>query len=297
IIMEPYDYVSALPSKGLRKGLLDALNSWYCLPEKPLAAIEKIVDIEDGSSERRGKPASHIIFGASKTINSADFMMITCLEKVSLLENKACLAAYIEEMKEIYVGQGLDLHWTHHSTPPTKDQYFLSIKQKTGGLLRLMARLMHACSIDTRSSSAIATDASDSLAKINQLMIMIGRYFQIRDDYKDVVSAKDDIVSGIQADLDQGNFILPLLHLLSQQKTIHSTQLLSLIQAREEVKGMSLAMKGHILDMLENAGSLEYTRKALEKLYEEILGKLKDIESDFRGENAELRHILAKIKL
>lgn len=108
-------------------------------------------------------------------------------------------------MKDIYIGQALDLHWTYLSTPPTEQQYFRSIEQsvypqltvswmssnafaETGGLLRLKARLVQSkySSLPDTSINPTIVDLSED---INNLMILIGRYYQIGDDYKDVTSA------------------------------------------------------------------------------------------------------------
>lgn len=113
-----------------------------------------------------------------------------------------------DEVKDIYVGQALDLHWTYLSTPPTEEQYFQSIEQstysksifsrlssnalaETGGLLRLKAKLVQGnySSLPAISINPTIMDLSED---INNLMILIGRYYQIRDDYKDIISAKVD---------------------------------------------------------------------------------------------------------
>lgn len=59
-----------------------------------VADFQRLDDVEDGSEVRRGKPATHIVFGPSQTTNSAGYMMMVCLENVLSLNNKGCLDAY-----------------------------------------------------------------------------------------------------------------------------------------------------------------------------------------------------------
>jgi ophiobolin F synthase len=54
----------------------------------------------------------------------------------------------------------------------------MMVDNKTGGLFRLMARLMEA-----ESPSPITTP------HLSRLLTLIGRYYQIRDDYMNLTSA------------------------------------------------------------------------------------------------------------
>lgn len=70
-----------------------------------------------------------------------------------------------------------------------------------------------------------------------------------------------------------------------------------MLQARKETQGMSPIMKYHILDMLEKAGSLDYTKKLLEALHGDILDKLTTIEKHTEIENVLMRELLDKIRV
>ncbi|KAE8446357.1 hypothetical protein EG329_012106 [Mollisiaceae sp. DMI_Dod_QoI] len=306
IILEPYHYVSSLPAGGLRNALIDALGSWYSVPDTQLSIIGDIItishnvslmldDIQDGTLERRGSPAAHVVFGTSQTINSATYMIFVCFEKVRSLDNKECLDVFIEEMKITHMGQGLDLYWTHHCKSPTEEAYLSQAEQKTGGLLRLLAKMMHACSKNLPTT--ILTPSNPALA--TRLMSLLGRYYQVHDDYRDLIAAKqtESQQRTDPSDLDQGNFTLPLLHLLSVQETQNETQLLNMLQARKENKGMSAAMKSHLLQLLDKAGSLEYTKAALRDLQEEIMTELEEVERLFGRKNWILRLLLMRLKI
>jgi geranylgeranyl pyrophosphate synthase len=101
----------------------------------------------------------------------------------------------IDEMQSLYEGQSLDLHWTYNSVCPSIPEYLkmvdksmLSVSRadpvfeltvlETGGLFRLLCRLMIAC-------STVGFDKD-----INDLTVLFGRLFQIRDDYQNLMSVE-----------------------------------------------------------------------------------------------------------
>jgi geranylgeranyl pyrophosphate synthase len=107
----------------------------------------------------------------------------------------------------------------------------------------------------------------------------------------------DNTQSAPQCDLDQGNFTLPVIHFLAQERGRRTTRLLSMLQARKEKNGMSPAMKNHVLDLLEKSGSLEYTSQVLKNMYQEILDTLSEVEAAYGRENRSLRKLLEMLKL
>ena len=109
-----------MPSKGIRNSAIDALDAWYHVPEKSLITIREIIsmlhscslmyisflcllssaeltahllfrldDIEDNSPLRRGFPATHMVFGVSQTINSANLLLIKALRAAESLSPAA----------------------------------------------------------------------------------------------------------------------------------------------------------------------------------------------------------------
>lgn len=75
-------------------------------------------------------------------------------------------------------GQSLDLYWRFQETCPSMDDYLVMIDNKTGGFFRFVLRCM-------------ATEAPvppSSLDKLIYLTTLFGRYYQIRDDYQNLMS-------------------------------------------------------------------------------------------------------------
>lgn len=68
-----------------------------------------------------------------------------------------------------------------------------------------------------------------------------------------------------------------------------------MLQARKVNNAMPPIMKLHILDMLEKAGSLDYTKKVLEALHKDIMGQVAEIEAKTGIENVLLRELMEKL--
>ena len=161
------------------------------------------------------------------------------------------------------------------------------IDKKTGGLFRLLARLMLAAtpkSCDRQLASSIET-----------LVSLIGSQFQIRDDYQNLQSAEYADQKGFCEDLDEGKFSFPLIHALSCKS--REGRLRELLRQRQASEGLSHAVKVLILVELEEAGSLGYTKGVLERTQEQIYGRLDRLERDTSSENWILRALLQKLEI
>ncbi|KAL4935889.1 hypothetical protein BDV06DRAFT_228397 [Aspergillus oleicola] len=293
VLQAPYRYITTLPSKGLREQAIDALNIWLRVPTEKLDIIKSITtilhnaslmldDLEDGSELRRGRPSTHTIFGLAQTINSANYQLIHALQKVHKLGDPQSLVVFIEELHNLYVGQSMDLYWTSNLICPSVNQYFQMIEHKTGGLFRLFSRLMA-----LHSTSPVQEDFVEFS---NQL----GRYFQTRDDYQNLVSAEYTKQKGFCEDLEEGKFSLPLIHLL---QTMPNNYVLKNVWTQRRVTSTAThAQKEMILELMKKAGSLNFTLDTLGVLYDDMEKSIDKLERKFGAENFQLRLILELLR-
>ncbi|TGO38461.1 hypothetical protein BHYA_0074g00090 [Botrytis hyacinthi] len=300
IVLEPYKYIASLPASNSRNALLDAVNCWYFVPHESLEIIRHVIgiihntslildDIEDNSPTRRGCPSAHEVFGTSQAINSATYQYIKSLEFVMAL-SKESVNCFTHTLSQLHIGQSQDLHWTFHCKCPSLEEYFKQTEDKTGGLFRMAAGMMR----------AEATKNRDLDADI--LMRKLGKYYQLRDDYNDLVPSTKGDEKNLDAaynDLDQGSFTLPIIHALGKESENGDAKLLNILRSRKwNERKMSLEMKKLAITEMENMGSFTYAKAVLNDLHLDIEHELGMLEKRAgSGENWVLRLMLYRLKV
>jgi geranylgeranyl diphosphate synthase, type III len=143
--------------------------------DKCILTAARIDDIQDDSKLRRGEPVAHLVFGAAQTINSANYTYFQAMEELYKLKKPACaIRIFMEEMLNLHRGQGMDIFWRDTLTTPTEEEYLKMVSNKTGGLFRLALRMM----------MTVSSTQHDVLP----ISEIIGRLFQIQDDYRNLCS-------------------------------------------------------------------------------------------------------------
>ncbi|OLN98000.1 Ophiobolin F synthase 2 [Colletotrichum chlorophyti] len=293
-INEPIDYVSGMPSKGVRSSLIDAMNQWCQVPSTQLAVVQRVIDllhnsslilddIQDNSPMRRGKTATHLIFGDAQSINSATYLYVRVVQEVHATGNAALMTVLLEELDDLHVGQSWDLYWKYNLKWPTEDEYFSMIDLKTGGLFRMLVRMMQALS--PRSGTEFVCDA---------LVSMVSRFFQVRDDYLNLNSREYSNQKGWCEDLDEGKFSYLIIHCLENSPKFRD-RIMGLFRQRTGCSGpMPSVGKVQIIEYLQDAGSFDACWELLNKLEDEIEGEIKRLETVTGEENPQM-HLLLKL--
>lgn len=102
VVRAPALYVESMPGKKIRDKAAHALNIWLQATEGSLGQIRKVIsllhnaslildDVEDGSISRRGRPATHMVFGIPQAINSAGYQINTAMVEVLKLGDAQCI--------------------------------------------------------------------------------------------------------------------------------------------------------------------------------------------------------------
>lgn len=296
VVTAPFEYCASLPSKNVRSALVDAFSIWLPTPLPTLEQIKAIGhllhnasllldDVQDGSALRRGKPAAHTVFGMPETINSANFAILDAMEKVFELKPPS-FAMWSGQMRKLYLGQGKDLNWTRQKFCPTESEYLEMVDGKTGGLFHLLVGLLRCNS--SAKPEGLAND------QIKDILTNLGRHFQIRDDYKNLVSSVYGSQKGFCEDFDEGKYSYPVVWALNQ--TEHDVSILRSILANSTKDGSSAnELKQLALDQLTSFRSLEKTEETLRQLHAEILAQINQIEAQLGSKNWILRLLVKKL--
>jgi len=283
-LLESFTYTVGLGGKQVRSALVDGFNIWLKLDQDQISKVKEIGealhtaslmidDIEDNTLVRRGEPAAFVKFGLPLTINAANMVYFLALEKVMPLKNERAVQIFSTEMVNLHKGQGMDIYWREKIECPTLNQYRRTISNKTGGLFRLIIGTMQAL---------VGNKDEDILTLVEKL----GLYFQIRDDYINLVSEEYMKTRGTFGDdLTEGKFSLPVIHAILFGKM--GDELKDILRKRTTDDDM----KRRAIKIMEESGSLDYTKKelaSLEKDIESLMSKL--------GENKAMEKIYGALK-
>ncbi|KAL4790963.1 isoprenoid synthase domain-containing protein [Aspergillus venezuelensis] len=294
-VLAPYEYLATLPSKNIRDMFIDALNIWLQVPRPTLSRIKKIItllhhaslmvdDIEDNSVLRRGKPSTHVLYGEAQTINSANHAFVNAFAEVQHLCHPSAPAVFVREVQNMHCGQALDLSWKYETYCPTVDEYMMMIDNKTGAMFRLCVQLMQG-------------ESSNPCKHIdpNHFVTQLGRYFQVRDDYQNLVSAEYTDQKGFCEDLDEGKISLPLIYTLSNPKSEAAGSVIKGILQNRSNDGLPVPVKKYILEQMEKAGALNDTLSLAREMQGTLIEELHRLEDAFGSKNPLVEMILRRL--
>lgn len=283
LLLEPMLYLLQVPGKNVRKKLLSSFNNWLKVDQEKVVQIGELVqmlhnasllldDIEDNSILRRGIPVAHKIYGTPSTINSANYVMFICLERVLELGHPDAVKVFCEQMLELHRGQGMELYWRDNYHCPSEDEYKQMTVRKTGGLFNLAVRLMQLFSGETRTDYA-------------ELTSLLGLYFQVRDDYANLCMEDYASNKSFAEDLTEGKFSFPIVHAIRQHP--EDTQIMNILRQRTT----DIEVKKYCVSLLEKSGSFAYTLRTLEDLDQKVREQVEKL-----GGNVNLMALMDELK-
>ncbi|KAK6335210.1 hypothetical protein TWF718_010646 [Orbilia javanica] len=279
VVLKPFDYLLSRESKKISSQAIQALDFWYNLPPRSLDIISSIVDMlhssssilddmEETPSTRQGAPSAHLVFGTPQSVNTANYLFVKCLREIQKLPHSlSAVEVFTDEMANLNLGRGYNIHWAFRSTTPLERDYIKMVDGKTGSLFRLAARLM----------KAEATQNKD--LNVDSLVTLMSRYFQIRDDHESLSSTAQSDPSS----LDEGKYSLALIHALNNSNSSDREQLESLLLLRSRQGNLVSEQKSLVMKILARTGSMGYTVKVMERLENEIERRLESIEATIIG--------------
>ena len=146
-----------------------------------------------------------------------------------------------------------------------------------------------------KATSSSGDGISGVVPPLENFMTLLGRYFQIRDDYANLASDKYSISKGFCEDLDEGKCSFVLLHALNHSSPSAREILRHIMFQRRAAGHTELAQKELTLRLMKEAGSLNYTLHVLGLLQDEILVELDKIEAHTGTPNPLLRQLISAL--
>ncbi|RYO81434.1 hypothetical protein DL762_007106 [Monosporascus cannonballus] len=306
VVTAPIQYIHSLPSKGFRAALVDCLNRWLDVPQQDMDGIKQVInslhdsslildDIEDDSKLRRGFPVAHVVYGTGQAINSATYLYVQAVQAIHSLGNKEMMDIFLGHLKQLFLGQSLDLYWTFNRKCPTKGEYFGMISQKTGAFLSLLAELMVAASPcykagDRKQQSFLTLKMFSNFSRLS------GLYYQVRDDYLNIMSADYASKKGYAEDLDEQKFSYLLVYMAHNRPDM-MVQVEGMFKAMRNGEAEPMETKKFIVSLLHKSGAVEATRLLLLEWQESIMKEIQTLESQFGTPNPTLRLLMESLRI
>lgn len=218
-------------------------------------------DIEDSADLRRGKPAAHITYGLDTALNAGAWLYFeapVCINRLSVTpELKLALyQIYSEELRCLHLGQAMDIFW--HRTPsvfPTKDEYLAMVKNKTGRLASLAAKI--GC-----TAGGLTLEEA---VRFGEIASNIGIGFQIIDDVINLTTGNvgkkrgDDIVEGKKS--------LPVL--MHVETNPEDKSVIAKLMEQASKEGIDSPAVEECISVLQKSGCIEKAAKEGTRLIKE----------------------------
>jgi geranylgeranyl pyrophosphate synthase len=278
-LLAPARYIESLSSKNVRSKLIDAFNVWMQVSPKPLAAIKDVInhlhisslildDFQDNSPLRREKTATHLIFGPAQSMNSATYMFVKAAQTVDALGAPQMMTALLQGLETLFIGQSWDLSWRQQFYCPTESEYLTMVDKKTGAMLTMIVELMQ-----------VNGKALPFSYRLSPLARLLGRWYQIRDDYMNLQGTDYSKQKGFCEDLNEGKLSYPIVKCCQKSEAIKNIILGIFQQTRMANTKMMRGSKLQILDLMSSVRALEDTFDYLQQLQKEIEQDIREIEA------------------
>lgn len=233
-------------------------------------------DVVDESTLRRGKETANAVFGNQASVLVGDFLYTRSFQMMVTLESMKVMDILADATNVISEGEVLQL-MNCNDPDTTEESYFNVIYGKT-------ARLFEAA---TQLAAVISESDSQIEERMRLYGMHLGTAFQLIDDVMDYASDSEDMGKNAGDDLAEGKPTLPLLHAMWNSEGDSKLEIRNAIE-----QGNGRDALASILDTMNTAGSLDYTRQKAEVEADKAIECLRDIpDSEFKQALIALAHI------
>jgi geranylgeranyl diphosphate synthase type I len=251
------------------------LLAYACIPEILHNGTIIVDDVEDEARKRRGEPALHHQHGDDIALNAGNAMYFIPLKVIDRntanLDAERRLAAYemlTHELNRTHLGQGMDICWHNQKEVVVDEQQYLEMCAcKTGCLSRIVARL---AAIVTGEPAAV----EDALAGYAEEMAIA---FLISDDILDIENTLDQAGAfgkEFGNDIHEGKKTLMVIHTAATAPPEDVARLEEILWADDNDDAEIL----EAIDIMQDAGSVEYARERARELAADARSHLDDLD-------------------
>jgi len=219
-------------------------------------------DLQDGDTTRRGQPTVWKRWGDAQAINAGDaFYFLALIEIAKAKQGLRCVTLASKALVRVIEGQTMEFQLqlpqgSSDRLAPTQKNWEHMARAKT-------AALFGACT----EAGAIAANASNDLvAAFATYGENIGIFFQVQDDYLDLVANKGREQVG--TDIAEGKLSFPVTWAYENANAIEAKRLAEIIETPRADTDAGMIGKG--LELLAQTGALDATADWLETMHDKL---------------------------
>jgi geranylgeranyl diphosphate synthase, type I len=262
----------ACESVGGKKA--DALK-FSIIPELLHNGTIMVDDVEDNSLLRRGKKATHLIYGVDVAVNAGNLMyylpMALVYNSGLAAEKKAGIYdSYSREMLRLSFGQAMDIQWHHGCDDVSENQYLEMCSYKTGSLARFSVVL----------GGILGGASENQLAALSKFATSIGIAFQIQDDILNI-KPPEGWGKEVGDDIKEGKRTLIVIHAFSVLSAEKKVRLIEILNS----ENASDADVAEAICVLSESGSIDYASRFAKKIVLESWKRLEELINDSDAKN------------
>lgn len=217
-------------------------------------------DVVDGAEERRARPTAAKIFGNKEVVLAGDHLLATGLRRLNQLGNPQYLEIFTHAVIELTTAELLQLQLRFDLKTREKD-YARIIDGKTASLFCAAGALV----------AVMRGERDFYRSETAGLGLLLGRFFQLRDDHLDYFDPVRLKKQGLQ-DFTNGTVTAPLLLLLQSASRSELREIRAAWQATARTG--KAAGTSHILSLMEKYGIREKSENQLEHMQQELLARI-----------------------
>ena len=221
-------------------------------------------DIEDWSLKRWGEDWTHIKYGVGIAINTSSLLIYLCFYRLkSFIDQndmmyQKIMNYFTEGWVNFYFGQSLDIDWLDGSFIPNEENYYQMSSLKTGGLCKLITKLMW----------TLYNEDNQRMTKLVEMMDKFSIAFQINNDLVSLESSEYAVERGtLSDDIREGKRSLIVIHSYKNLNEISKKRLLDILSMKTE----NIELIVEAIELLNSTKSIEYAKKTKDKIVDSIL--------------------------
>ena len=231
-------------------------------------------DIADKSTMRRGVPCLHVSEGTGIAINVGDLAITSVMAELladNSVENDTCLRVLCElayMMQRTLEGQALDLGWVRDNRwDVTVDDYLYMASHKTA---------YYSAATPLACGAICASGSDEQIEALFSFGLDAGLAFQLQDDLLNIVGNPAEQGKDYRSDITEGKRTLIAVWALQHLPEAERDELRGLLESHTTDE----AQLARAVELMEEAGAIEYTRLYAHELAERAKGHLVGVEFD-----------------